>query len=225
MKKKLLASLALVGLSMGSAQAVTLSYTDSHTFDGEVDFFYFDNNSAGSVSIWTDTLQDGFDSNGALFKLNSGTGKYDFLIDVANGAEVRDFDGLNQSGVNEFNVAIKNGYIHGDTEALGVSDTGGTLDLDAGSYLFTIAGFDFTPNAFLNGAGTVDDGFTDLNVLFFGGTDTNRQWSTWGFNTGGAPSSYEVYIEGDVSAVPVPAAVWMFASAIAGLRLTSRSKK
>ncbi len=218
------ASIALLGLSIGTAQAVTLNYTDTHTFDGEVDFFYFDNNSSGNVSLWVDTLQDGFDSNGALFKLNAASGKYDFVRDVGNADDERDTNGLNQTGKNIFDVAIKNGYIKGDSEALGVSDTGGSYNLDAGSYLFTVAGFDFTPNASIYG-GTVEDGFVDFNVEFFGGTNPDRQWSTWAFNTAGAPSPYEVYIEGDVSAVPVPAAVWLFATAIAGLGAVGRSRK
>ena len=230
MKTKLLASIALLGLSVGSAQAVTLNYTDSHTFDGEVDFFYFDNNSTGNVSLWTDTLQDGFDSAGALFKLNAGTGQYDFMTDIAGGAQSA-FDplvGYNTDGINDFGVAIKNGYIQNNPQALGVSDTGESLNLDAGSYLFTVAGFDYIPWASFNGAGTVNEGFVDSNALFFG-VDPARQWSSWAFNTGGAPSPYEVYIDGDVSAtvssVPVPAAVWFMGSAMLGLVGVRRKQK
>lgn len=231
MKTKLLASIALLGLSMGTAQAVTLNYSDSHTFDGEVDYFYFNNNSAGSVSLWTDTLQDGFDSNGALFKLNAGTGSYDWVRDIGNGTEVLNTDGLNIAdpvtgiAVNVFGTAIKNGYVSGESEKVGVSDTGGTYNLDAGSYLFTVAGFDFIPWASFLGGGTVDDGFLDVDAELFGIVNPERQWSTWTFNTGGVASPYEVYIEGDVSSVSVPAAVWLFATAITGLGVMRKSKQ
>jgi hypothetical protein len=232
MKIKLLASIALLGLSVGSAQAITLNFSDSHTADGEVDQFKFNVNSAGSVKLWTDTLQDGFDSAGTLFKLNPGSGKYDFVRGIQNVTEVLDqTTQLNLTGVNIFGIAIKNGYIKGDPLAKGISDTGKIVDLDVGSYLFTIAGFDFKTNAEFNGGGTLDEGWTDENVKFLGGTLPERQWSTWAYNTGGAPSPYEVYIEGDVSelsdvsAVPVPAAVWLFASAIAGLGATGRGRK
>jgi len=230
MKTKLLTSIALLGLSMGTAQAVTLNYSGSHTFDGQVDYFYFDNNSAGNVSLWTDTLQDGFDSAGSLFKLNAGTGGYDFVSEVANGRESA-FDTTlryNTTGFNDFGVALKNGFVPGDQHAVGISDTGDSFNLDAGSYLFAVAGFDFIPWADFLGGGTLDDGFVDSGVLLFG-PNPERQWSTWSFNTGGAASPYEVYIKGDVSAsvssVPVPAAVWLFATAITGLGVMRKNKQ
>ena len=227
MKTKLVGAIALLGLSMGTAQAVDLTFNDSHTLDGEVDLFYFDNNSIGGVSLWTDTLQDGFDSNGALFKLNTGTGQYDFVTEVANATESA-FNptlGYNTTGLNDSGVAIKNGFIQDNSQALGVSDTGDTFNLDAGSYLFTIAGFDNTPAASLFGGGTLDDGFVNVNG-FFGPADPEREWSTWTYNTGGVASNYDVFISGKgVSAVPVPAAVWLFATAIAGLGAAGRSRK
>lgn len=227
MKIKLLASIALLGLSVGTAQAITLNYSDSHTADGEVDQFKFNVNNAGSVSLWLDTLQDGFKSIGAVFKLNSDSGKYDFINDVGAGDQVIDMVlDYNTTGFNDFGVKIKNGYIEKDPFALGRSDAGRILDLDTGSYLLAITGFAYVSEAALNGAGTLDEGWFDTNVRFRGAVNPEEQWSTWSLNTGGAPSPYNVFIEGDVSlpavsAVPVPAAVWLFASAVIGLGATT----
>ena len=233
MKTKLLTSIALLGLSMGTAQAVTLNYSGSHTFDGQVDYFYFDNNSAGNVSLWTDTLQDGFDSAGSLFKKNDINGSYEWSgIAIGNGPESA-FDpvlGYNTTGVNDFGVAIKNGYVQNSQTDLGVSDTGATRFLDAGSYLFAVSGFQHIPVAQFQSdtSKTIDDGFVDLKTVF-NLNNPEWEWSTWTYNTGGAPSPYEVYINGDVSAavssVPVPAAVWLFATAIAGLGVMRKNKQ
>ncbi len=231
MKIKLLASIALLGLSVGSAQAVTLNFSDTHTANGEVDHFKFNVNNTGSVSLWTDTLQDGFKSTGALFKLNSASEKYDFFTDVGAGPQVIDMVlDYNTTGFNDFGVKIKNGYVPEDPNALGESDAGRILDLDPGSYLLAITGFAYVPEAAINGAGTLDEGWLDTNVRFRGAANPEDQWSTWRFNTGGAPSPYKVFIAGDVSlpavsAVPVPAAVWLFASAVIGLGATSRGRK
>jgi len=233
MKTKMFASIALLGLSIGTAQAVTLNYTDSYTFDGEVDFFYFDNNSSGNVSLWVDTLQDGLATATSIFKKNNVNGAYEWTgIPIADGFQT-DFDlvlGYNTTGFNDFGVALKNGYIQDSQTALGYSDDGAVLNLDAGSYLYVVTGFrnmsvaEFTGNT----AGTIDDGFVDLNTIIFG-NNPEEQWSTWSFNTAGAPSPYKVYIEGDVSetvsSIPVPAAVWFFTTAIAGLGVVGRSKK
>ena len=232
MKIKLLASIALLGLSVGSAQAVTLNFSDTHTANGEVDQFKFNVNNTGSVSLWTDTLQDGFLSRGAVFKLNPASEKYDFISSIEGGSQP-DFDeilGYNTTGLNEFGVRMKNGYIQNDPEARGKSDGGDVVNLEKGTYLLAITGHAFVPEAALNGSGTLDEGWFDTNVRFRGAANPENQWSTWRFNTGGAPSPYNVFIEGDVSlpavsAVPVPAAVWLFASAVIGLGATGRARK
>lgn len=220
--------MALLGLSMGSAQAVTLNYADTYTAHADVDMFKFDNQSQGDVSIWLDTIQDGFNSHGSLFKLNdanlwqwTGIEFYD--------ADATDYNewGVSASGINEFGVSFKNGYDLAANEP-GMTDTGRTVNLDAGSYLFMVTGFLNKSTAEFNfdPTGTLDQGFTDLND--FAG-DPNSNWNTWDYNTGGIASPYKVYIDGAgvteaVSAVPVPAAVWLFTSAIAGLGVVRRRK-
>jgi len=231
MKKTLLASVALLGLTVGQAQAVSLTpdltFTGDYSFDGDIDLYEFNVNNAGAVSIWVDTLEDGLDSAGFLFMKNA-SGGYDYVKGIANADEVytpnSDNTGVyNFSGINAFDVAIKNGYNVG--VANGVSDTGGTVNLDAGQYLYAQTGFLWAPNAdsMSAGTGTLADGWMDFN--FFG--DPEFSWSSWTYSTGGSASMYEVYIAGDVSevsAVPVPAAVWLFSSAILGLGAVSRKK-
>jgi len=232
MKKTLLTSVALLGLAVGQAQAVSLTpdltFAGDYSFDGDIDLYEFNVNNTGAVSIWVDTLEDGLDSSGFLFMKNA-SGGYNYVNGIANADELytpnADNTGVyNFSGVNAFDVAIKNGYQKG--VANGVSDTGGTLNLDAGQYLYAQTGFLWVPNADMVGGGALADGWTDINTMF-GFPDPEFAWSTWTYQTGGVASNYEVYIAGDVSevsAVPVPAAVWLFSSAILGLGAASRKK-
>jgi len=225
MKKiKFLASTALLALSMGSAQAVILTpdltFSGSHSFDNQVETFEFDVLSNGTVSIWTDTLVDGFDTETALFVRNTQTGAWDWSgISFADATQPLDINGVNQGTTNDFGVAMKNGFISGDANNPGFSDNGGTVALTAGSYLFAVTEAFNISNAELFGVGTLSQGYTDIAV--------GLEWSTWQHNTGGVASDYNVFVNGDVampSAVPVPAAVWLFASAMAGLGVVGRKK-
>ncbi len=258
MKKNLLLTAAILGFFVTQAQASNAAptypyhFTPVLTFDGEynhdddVDYFDFKVNSAPSaqnqLAIWTDTLQDGLDINGYLFRKNPATGAYDFVTEVLNATQNSSFtiaNGKNSTGVNDFGVANKNGfepYVDVNNQgALGVSDPGrvfpdtnqGGDAITPGEYRFAVMGFLDIPTAFFNGGGTLAEGIMDLNS-FFGANDPELEWSTWQYNTGkGAPHHYEVYIAGDVSAVsavPVPAAAWLFVSAVSGLGIFARRK-
>jgi len=230
MKKTLLTSVALLGLAVGQAQAVSLTpdltFAGDYSFDGDVDYYDFNVNSTGQVSIWVDTLTDGLDAMGSVFKSN-GVGSYNFVSSSSSASQAL-VAGVNTTGINDFDVSMKNGFVLSDAQNPGISDPGVSMGLDVGAYRYVVTGMDWLSAAEFNGSGTLADGFIDTNTAFFF-NDPQRVWSTWDHNTGnGAPHDYEVYIKGDVSevsAVPVPAAVWLFSSAILGLGAASRKKK
>jgi len=235
MKKKILIGVALLSLSIAPAQAVSL--TPDLTFDGsysedlQILSYEFENLSANNVSIWMDTLQDGLDARGALFVKNNASGTWDWKSEVLN-AEQSDYDSTvkyNTSGKNDFNVDIKNGFVQNSLTESGISDPGKTFSsLDAGQYLFVVTHDTHHSIAGRNSGGTFSDGFYDLR-------DTPiptiaalvKTWTTDAFYTGSA-SPFKVFVAGDVtnvSAVPVPAAVWLFSSALAGLGFSKRRKQ
>jgi|GEM_PF-5511631 len=259
MNKYFLLSVAILGLSVTETQAneftpipsdnltPVLTFNGEYNHDDDVDYFDFVVNSKTSaqnpVAIWIDTLKDGLDVNGWLFKKNPDTGAYDYVIDVVDAFQYDSFtkvEGKNSTGFNDYGIAMKNGFEPYESfekqGAPGVSDPGrmfpeggangkGTDPLMPGEYRLAVVGFLDVPNADFYGTGTLADGFTDLN-LFFGNNDPELEWSTWKYNAdgGATPHQYEVYLYGDVSAVPVPAAVWLFASAVSGLGVFARRK-
>lgn len=222
MKTKLFASSALLALSMGTAQAVTLTHSGQHTFQNEVTTYEFNVDTTSSVDIWFDTFIDGLDVASTLFVKNAGTGAWDWVGFEIAGAPDASFDFVQQfsiNGTNDFGVAYKNGFVFQDPNHLGISDDGITATLTQGSYLIAITENLNIANAVFAGSGTFSDGFFDI--------DPSNGWDAWEFSTGGVASPYDLFIQGDVSAVsavPVPAAVWLFASAIAGLGAVGRRK-
>lgn len=233
MKIKQFAVVALFGMSIGSAQAALLEFNGTYSSDEDMDLYHFNLLSDGAVKIWNDTLTDGLDSQLTVFRKNESTGAYEWKsgiggYEIFNGAETRNNDGLNLSGVNEFGVQIKNGFVLGDPDNLGVSDAGNTLNLTAGSYLVVQTGFfDWAIPQYEGRDGTFDEGFIDL-WSDLGFEEPNSRWSTFEFRTSDDPHAYKLFVEGDVSAVsavPVPGAVWLFGSALIGLTAVGRKRK
>jgi len=227
MKNKLLAAAALMTLSMGSVQATQLTFTGNYQEINQVDLFYFDNSSVSDVSIWGDTLIDGLSQTASLFVQDNGTGDWNWTGVKIQHAEADDYDPntkINSSGDNNYGVAMKNGYIQGDSSALGISDIGETvLDLAIGSYMVVVSeDFNYAAPTLANATSATFDGTMSRQLPFL-------NWKNQAFSTAvGVDSPFELYVDGlgvgDVSAVPVPAAVWLFTSAIAGLGVVRRKK-
>jgi len=226
---------ALLGFSMAPVHAVSL--TPDLTFDGsysedlQILSYEFETLSTNNVSIWMDTLQDGLDARGALFVKNDATGAWDWVVEVLD-ADQSDYSAAlnyNTSGFNDFGVKMKNGYEQNSVTKLGESDPGANFSgLSAGHYLFAVTHQDHQSNASKNGGGTLSQGFFDgTQHPIFAIAISNDTWTTDDFYTGSA-SPFQVFVTGDVanvSAVPVPAAVWLFSSALTGLGLAQRRKK
>lgn len=232
MKIKQFAVVALFGMSVGSAQAALLEFNGTYSSDEDMDLYHFNLLSDGAVKIWNDTLTDGLDSQLTVFRKNESTGAYEWKsgiggYEIANATETLNDQGLNLTGVNEFGVQLKNGFVLGDLDNPGVSDAGGTLNLTAGSYLVVQTGFfDWAIPQYEGRDGTFDEGFIDL-WSDLGFEESNSRWSTFEFRTSDDPHAYKLFVEGDVSAVsavPVPGAVWLFGSALAGLTAVGRKR-
>jgi len=229
MKKQILAA-ALLGFSISSVQAVELPLTfdDVYSEDYQILSYEFENLSTNNVSIWMDTKVDGFDARGSLFVQDSTS--WNWVSEVFNASE-SDYDealGYNTSGKNDFGVDLKNGYVSKDPNNRGISDPGETFaNLSAGKYLFVVTHEGHASIAGKDGGGTLDDGFEDLRLSPVPFVAANAPaWSKDPYYTG-SPSEFRVFIEGDVSnvsAVPVPAAVWLFATALTGLGFSQRKK-
>jgi len=224
MKNKLVMA-AILLLSMGTVQATPLTYTGLYQTTDQVDLFYFDNLSVGDVDIWADTFSDGLSQAGSLFVKDNGTGDYNWTgvqIFHADADDYNPITKLNSSGDNNYGVAMKNGYVHGDPTAVGISDIGATVqNLAIGSYMVVISeDFNLAAPTVPNAASPVFDGSMVRAIPSFIKNWKSQTWST----PGGVDHSFELYVSGDVavSAVPVPAAVWLFTSAMAGLGLLRR---
>ncbi|MCQ8130759.1 VPLPA-CTERM sorting domain-containing protein [Methylomonas rivi] len=233
MKIKQFAAVALFGMSIGSAQAAQLDFNESFFGDFDLQEFRFDVLSDSAVSMWTDTLTDGLNNKLTLFKLNEVSGEYEWstAYSIADAFEsgFNPVLGYNPTGVNDFGVALKNGFVLNDPTQVGISDAGGTLNLTQGSYLlvnsfdtyWAKAEFDFADGETYS-AGYVD---TTDPVNGFGFGDT---WSSYPYGDNSQPHAYKLFISGDVAlptTVPVPGAIWLFGSALAGLTAASRRKQ
>lgn len=228
MKITQFAVVALFGMSIGSAQAAQLEFNDTFFGDFDMQEFRFDVLSDSSVSIWSDTLTDGLNNYLTLFKLNNVSGEYEwnsaYSILDATQSDFNTVTLINPTGVNDFGVALKNDFILNDPNHVGISDAGNIIDLTQGSYLLVNSFENYISQAEFNSGGNYSDGYIDL-VAALGFGDT---WSTYQYGDNTQPHAFKVFVSGDVAlpaAVPVPGAVWLFGSAMAGLAATSRRKR
>ncbi|MCQ8103964.1 VPLPA-CTERM sorting domain-containing protein [Methylomonas sp. SURF-2] len=232
MKITQFAAVALMGLSVNAAQAAQFEFDATFFGNQDLQEYRFDVLSDSSVSMWTDTLTNGLDSRLTLFKLNTASGEYEwntgYAIADAFETNFNPVLGYNPTGVNDFGVALKNGFELNDPTKVGISDAGGTLNLTQGSYLlvhtfenyWSQAEFDFVDGAAYS-AGYVDTTAPE----YFGFGDT---WTSFPYGNKSQPHAYKLFVSGDVAlptSVPVPGAVWLFGSALAGLTAASRRKQ
>lgn len=214
MTKKLFSLVVLMGISVSAAQAITLTHTDTYTTTNDIQSYFFDVvGGTGDVTIISDTLTDGFDHEMNLWikegnDWRSGTPGGEWW----SSGSARDPDSVN-NGLNIFGVQLKNGWVQGDITQQGTSDPGISATLAPGSYLLTS-----TDNANFNQGsfgGLLSDGWTNQG-----------NFETHPFFNG--PHDYQITVTGDfvqaAAVVPVPAAVWLFGTALAGLGAARRKK-
>lgn len=221
MKTKILLSTALIGLSIGSVQATTLTYNATHTEANHREEHFFNITGTGDVEIVMDTLTDGLDAQQTIWK-STGT-DWVFIGESPGAPRVGAAGAPEDTGFNIFGVALKNGYVKGDALQPGLTDPGAVFSLDniftgfqleAGSYKVTTSG---NGNFAAAGPGALE------SAVFWTEQDT---FEIQPFFHGA--HDYKFTVSGDfvtdTTVVPVPAALWLFGSAIVGLGVVRRKQ-
>ena len=128
-----------------------------------------------------------------------------------------DFGSLTQGGTGVFGLLSLTNLVSGPSDSLGAD-----FDINGGSFLLG----DFTSfNGLAAGNGrTMSVAFEPLVVGLF---EQVVRINLFGENVSGfqgSLGSFELSLRADVQAVPVPAAVWLFGSALAGIAGLRRRK-
>ena len=179
-----------------------------------------DNSGIEGISIVIKGTRNGvFSDNvgGFSFKLNNNNGD-GTLSALAGGTFVFDFGRLTagDSGVTGL-LALTN-FVTGPADTLGAD-----FDIDGGS--FALGQFDSFSGLAAGGAHDLTVGFNPLVVGLF---EQVVRINLFGENASGyhgTLGTFELTLRADVQAVPVPAAVWLFGSALAGIAGLSRRRK
>jgi len=217
MSKKILAVLAVLSLSTGIVQASSVLFTGAHAAANEFESYMFDNSVEGNVDIVADTGAVGFDMDMTIWQKVTGSsvvgqpGDADWALIKWAPAAARYSDltiSTNIYGIEMF------GHISTDPNATGISDPGETLNLSVGTYLLYVTGVTNYPISSILGGELLSDAVFRNSEH----RNPNRRFNDpYSINVTGAGVS-------EVSAVPVPAAVWLFGSALAGLGAVRRKK-
>ena len=176
--------------------------------------------------------------NGSTLSIDSGS--Y-FSIEGAGQVLTTDIDGVILGSVQIYDFSFTGNtideftflgapgmhYTTSPTNVINSSGNTATIDFSGWSWAFNgIEGFNLgsgswgsNPDGIANIICNVDCGNGDTYSLFY--TATVPEDEPYGF----ANLTYELYLTGTVSAVPVPAAVWLFGSGLIGLIGVARRKK
>lgn len=227
MKNKILAAVAILGLFSGVAQAsITINGVHETASPNSIESYFFQAVSGGSSDIF---LSSAIDPNTQLY-MNGAlsvwqqVGSNWQLVGANNDAPF-----TSASNLNSYGVAV---HDYTPSPLSGISDPGLTLNLTAGAnYLVIQSDYQNGPTSLANG----QDQTGALGQTIAIGS--NLQAALWGtYDPFGQPASGLVFnnfaltITGNVlqtsgpAAVPVPAAIWLFGSALAGLGVIGRKK-
>lgn len=231
MKMKILAPMAFLAITSGVAQAAIITINGSHTTQTPVsegglgdlsETYFFDATGTGSVDMFMaglethDFLIDGetevthlpdidvFANTQLIVWKNIGS-DYE-LMGFNNHAPRKAGPTANEGPITIYDTPV-NGYTGDEQPTSGIADPGLTLNLDAGRYMLTVEDSENNPIGTLFSEGIVSVGTGDE------GTFTNP---------------YTLTIRGDfvteAAVVPVPAAFWLFGTAVFGFLGFSRRK-
>ncbi len=215
MIKKILTAVVVLGMSISASQANALTFNGSYDVANEFSYFMFENNSAGNVDMIMNTGATGYDADMVIWSKVEGSnvvgqpGDSEWALVKWSPAALRQADLA--ATTNIYGIEMY-GHRPDAFNPSGLSDPGESLNLAAGTYLLSVTGSGHMP---------VTDSFGGelFSATVYRGID---QFFTTSF-----PNPYSISVVGDVSevsAVPVPAAVWLFASALAGLGAVRRQK-
>ena len=205
-----LISLALLGFSVSSVSALTIDFEEiDNTFDFSQDSvnsqgFNFENNcfnpTGGCILHWGESSPFNADSGGVTYSHNT-QGSMDTLTQIGGGA----FDLLSIDFTGVFNREAG----VGNPDSFRV--TGNYLD---GSSVFTDIHL-----ADITGLQTFVFGWTSLSSATIGGPWVGPEW------LGIQMDNLVVNDASTPSVVPVPAAIWLFGSALIGLVRFGKRRK
>ncbi|MDD5579827.1 MAG: VPLPA-CTERM sorting domain-containing protein [Methylobacter sp.] len=222
MNKNILLALVLFGLSAGAAHAsLIIDGVHESTNINQIETYFIKANSTGNVDIFiqsqpavgtTDSFMNGFLS--VWQQVGSNWSLVGFNDDAPR---------VGGSGPTSVFGQSVLGFIPGQPDS-GLADPGLPLSLAANNtYLLIQSENHNEPTGSIGQllviGSPLQNGFTGLSDLSGG---TGEAYSIF--------NNYQLHINGDVSltappaAVPLPAAVWLFGSAVAGLGLFGRKK-
>jgi hypothetical protein len=215
-------SLGAAGLAqnaVSSALSIGLDTGAAGVFNGNATLVFASHNdeladlALGNQSVTVQAVVNNF-ANPTLTE-TSGAGA---LASASAGHFVYDFGRLT-SGAGSVNglLALTN-FITGPADTLGAD-----FDIDGGA--FSLGGFDSFAAL---GAGDAHDLSVSFNPLVVGLFEQVVRINLFGENASGFHGSlgtFELTLRADVQAVPVPGAVWLFGSALAGIAGWSRRRK
>jgi|CXWL01.1.fsa_nt_gi hypothetical protein len=225
MKKKILVVVAILGLSTAGLAQANLSINNSHmTADtNSIETYFITSNFTGASDISLSSIDNTFAPMNGLLSVWKQVGSNWELIGANNDAPFTPTAANNDLNPPQ-NVYGSTVHQWSASDPLGgISDPGLSVGLTAGTNYLVIQ------SDFQNGP-------TSLDPLTLAGSvgqtialGSNLQSALWGQYLPGVPTgvffnNYTLTITGDVtpSAVPLPAAVWLFGSVLAGLGLVGR---
>ncbi len=176
--------------------AFAFSFTGNLTNDNEVQLFNFTTSSLSDVTLRTWSYAGGTNANGDLIS----SGGFDPVISLFD--DLGDFIDENDDGID----------VSPDPISDNPYDSLITINLGVGDYTVAIMQYPI----FAVGP-TLADGFSDSGLSF------DERTSSWALDIEGVDTAI---LSSTVTAIPVPAAMWLFGSGVVGLiGVTKRSSK
>lgn len=237
MKKTLLTTIAVLGLTSVNAHAIVINGTHDTAEPNKIETYFFKANASGSSDIYLSSQQaagssnpdvNGLSMNG-LLTVWQQVGSNWQLVGANDEAPRQPSKSVNVYGINVHDWAAS------DPDA-GISDPGLTLNLTAdATYLVIQSDQNNGPKSLSNEQNLVG---SLGQTIAIDSPLQNALWGTyapWGQPTSGLQlNNYALNITGNVvqtngpapvvPAVPVPGAVWLFGSALAGFVASKRKK-
>lgn len=251
MKKNIIAAALVFGISTGAAQAnLTINGAHNSTNINQIETYFIQANATGNADIFMQSVlntQLGFDlaMDGLLsiWQLN-GAGTLWTLVG-ANDNAGRVMTGTNPGSTTVYGTNVLQ-YSEGDSGS-GFADAGLTVSLTTGNKYMVVQSENLNgPTSLADGALLSPDvNFETALAGALGQTLAVGSLTPWDYRSGfkglgdvsggsgeaySLTTNYQLFINGNVaqipepSAVPLPAAVWLFGSALAGFTAIGRKK-
>ncbi len=226
MKKNILGAVLLFSVSAGAAQA-SLTFSGTHdAAANQLETYFFQATTGGATNIFISSLETVIDGTSypmdSILSVWQQNGTNWSLVGANHNAP---FSSL--TGVNTFGAAVHQWVI---TDPLaGLSDPGLNLNLTSGAnYLLINSNNAAGPSSLIEGTDGVLTGSLGQTIAVGSNLLAALTPDTLGFaNTGIQVNPYSLTVAGNAPsppAVPLPAAVWLFGTVLAGFGVFGRKK-